>query len=207
MTGNICVISLKKPMNREVTPALLFARIADCRACDLHRYRKKSVLPEGALTARIMMIAQSPGETENLSGKMFTGPSGRLFDALLAEAGVCRDDFYLTNLIKCMLPHARRPSHAQWEACTSWLEQEIQMIHPTIIVPLGFQALKFILIRQHLPRPPKKEYGQLFGKYIRSSDLLIYPLRHPTALLFDPGKKEIMSRNYAELKKIVITYG
>lgn len=186
---------------------MLLASIADCRACDLHRSRERSVLPEGSFSAPIMMIAQSPGETENRTGKMFSGPSGRLFDILLADAGVRRDDFYLTNLIKCMLPHARRPTHAQWEACTPWLDQEIRMLQPRIIIPLGFQALKYILIRQHLPRPPKKEYGQLFGKYIRSGDLLIYPLRHPTALLFNPEKKEIMSRNYAELKKIVRLHG
>jgi DNA polymerase len=185
----------------------LFAAVAVCRACDLHRHRERSVLPEGSPSSRIMMIAQSPGETENRTGKMFTGPSGRLFDLLLKEAGVCRKDFYLTNLIKCMLPHARRPSRAQWEACTPWTDREIRLIRPGVIIPLGFQALKYLLIRQNIPRPPKKEYRHLFGKYIRTDEFLIYPLRHPTALLFNPEKKEIMSRNYAELKNIVKKFG
>jgi len=72
---------------------------------------------------------------------------------------------------------------------------------------MGFQALKYILIRQELPRPPKKEYRHLFGKYITTSDFLIYPLRHPTSLLFNPEKKDIMARNYGELQKIVLRYG
>jgi len=185
----------------------LFRAIARCRACNLHAYRREAVLPEGNRHSRILMIAQSPGETENRTGKMFSGPSGKIFDALLAGAGIRREDVYLTNLIKCMLPKARRPSRSQWDACTPWLDREITLLQPRIIIPLGFQALKYLLIRYHLPRPPKKEYRHLFGKYIETEDVLIYPLRHPTALLFSPEKKEIMAGNYAELKKIVREYG
>ena len=185
----------------------LFRAIARCRACNLHAYRREAVLPEGNRHSRILMIAQSPGEQENKRGRMFVGPSGRLFDQLLRTAGVQREDFYLTNLIKCMLPRARRPSRAQWDACTPWLEQEIRIVRPRVVIPLGFQALKYILIRQELPRPPKKEYRHLFGKYITTNDFLIYPLRHPTSLLFNPEKKEIMTRNYGELQKIVVRYG
>ncbi len=181
----------------------LYRSVCACRACDLHTWRQQCVLPEGDLHAHVMMIAQAPGREENQSGRMFTGPSGKIFDRLLEGAGVKRQDLYLTNLIKCMLPKARRPSRSQWDACTPWLEQEIKILQPRIVVPLGFQALKFILIREKLPRPPKKEYRYLFGKYLPGKDFMIYPLRHPTALLFDPGKEEIMSRNYAELKKIV----
>ena len=185
----------------------LFRAIARCRACNLHAYRREAVLPEGNRHSRILMIAQSPGEQENRRGRMFVGPSGRFFDQLLRTAGVRREDFYLTNLIKCMLPRARRPSRAQWDACTPWLEQEIRIVRPRVVIPLGFQALKYILIRQELPRPPKKEYRHLFGKYITTGDFLIYPLRHPTSLLFNPEKKEIMTRNYGELQKIVLRYG
>ncbi len=181
----------------------LFRSVCTCRACDLHAWRQECVLPEGDLHAPVIMIAQAPGEEENRSGKMFTGPSGKLFDRLLEQAGVQRQDFYLTNLIKCMLPKARRPSRAQWNACTPWLEQEIRIIQPQIVVTLGFQALKFILIREDIPRPPKKEYRHLFGKYLTGKDFRIYPLRHPTALLFDPGKKEIMTDNYRELRNII----
>ncbi len=194
-------------MNDTNTLDTLFEAIKSCSACDLHRYRKRAVLPEWDGLSRILMIAQSPGETENSRGKMFVGPSGLLFDQLLRGAGVRREDFYLTNLIKCMLPHARRPSRAQWDACTPWLEQEIRLVRPRVVVPLGFQALKYILIREGLPRPPKKEYRYLFGEYIRTDDFLVYPLRHPTSLLFNPGKKEIMDRHYGELQKILRLYG
>jgi len=181
----------------------LYHSIASCTKCDLAGLRIKAVLPEGNPQAEIMIIAQSPGEVENQTGRMFVGPSGKIFDELLDSAGVSRNDFYLTNLIKCMLPKSRRPSRPQWEACTPWLEEEIRIVSPRIVVPLGFQALKFLLIRVGMPRPPRKEYRFLFGKFIQTDDYLIYPLRHPTALLFNPAKRKVMTGNYSKLKKIV----
>jgi len=181
----------------------LFSNMEKCQRCDLFRNRIKAVLPEGDFKARIMMIAQSPGEQENKQGLMFIGPSGKIFNSLLEEAGVRRNQFYLTNLIKCMLPKSRRPSRSQWEACTPWLEEEIRLVRPEIFVPLGFQATKFLLIRFGLIRPPKKEYRFLFGRFLPAGDQLIYPLRHPTALLFDPDKREIMIENYKRLKGLV----
>ncbi len=181
----------------------LFTAIAQCERCDLFHTRQKAVLPEGNLRSPVMMIAQAPGEQENKNGRMFIGPSGKLFDELLAASAVNRKDFYLTNLIKCMLPKSRRPSRAQWDACTPWLETEIHLVRPKVFVPLGFQATRFLLIHFGLPRPPRKEYKSLFGKYLRIENVLIYPLRHPTALLFNPDKKEIMVQNYHRLKEIV----
>ncbi len=185
----------------------LIGRVAGCHACDLSGTRVRFVPPEGDRRSRIMMIAQAPGEMENLEGRMFCGPSGKIFDELLEEAGVCREQVYLTNLIKCMLPKARRPSRRHLEACGRWLEEEIRLLQPRILIPLGFQALKSLLIRQGVPRPPKKEYRHLFGRYLQAGDLLLYPLRHPTFLLFNPDKREMMSREYAELKKIIAKYG
>jgi len=185
----------------------LFDGIRRCDACGLHRYRDQAVLPEGNLSSRIMMIAQSPGETENRTGRMFTGPSGRIFDMLLEASGVRREDFYLTNLIKCMLPGARRPSRQERKSCAVWLEEEIRLVQPRILIPLGFHALRHLLIREDHPRPPKNEYHRLFGRYLSTRHFLLYPLRHPTALLFNPEMKEMMLSQYAELRKIVEKYG
>ncbi len=181
----------------------LYRGLAVCRGCDLSRTRIRAVLPEGNARSAVMMIAQSPGEVENRTGRMFTGPSGKVFDELLDSAGVSRSDFYLTNLIKCMLLKSRRPTRAQWDACTPWLEEEIRLVQPRVVVPLGFQALKFLLIRAGIPRPPRKEYRFLFGKFIETEEYRIFPLRHPTALLFNPEKRNVMEKNYRRLKEIV----
>ncbi len=182
----------------------LHKEIAKCTRCPLHLTRIKAVLPEGNTSSKLMMIAQSPGKVENSTGRMFTGPSGKIFDELLNEAGVSRSDFYLTNLIKCMLVKSRDPSREQWDACTPWLIREIELIKPKVIIPLGFQATKFVLRYLGIPRPPGKSYRILFGNFIKTEKYLIFPLRHPTALLFDPGKREVMTENYKKLKRLKV---
>ena len=173
-----------------------------CKRCSLHETRIVPVLPEGNTSSKIFMIAQSPGKTENQTGKMFTGSSGKIFDELLREAGVSRNDFYLTNLIKCMLVKSRDPSREQWDACTPWLKREIELIKPEVLVPLGFQATKFVLTYLGIPRPPGKSYRILFGNFIKTEKYLILPLRHPSALLFNPAKRDEMTRNYKKLKRL-----
>ena len=182
----------------------LHSSISVCTQCSLHETRIRPVLPEGSPGAGIMLIAQSPGKVENQTGRMFTGPSGRVFDELLLNAGVSRSDFYLTNLIKCMLVKSRDPSREQWDTCTPWLINEIELVKPKVIVPLGFQATKFVLTWLDIPRPPGKSYRVLFGNFIKTEKYLILPLRHPTALLFDPGKREVMEDNYKKLKELTI---
>ncbi len=181
----------------------LHKKIGVCTLCSLHESRIKAVLPEGDFNSRILMIAQSPGKVENQTGRMFTGPTGKVFDRLLANAGVKRADFYLTNLIKCMLVKSRDPSREQLDKCTPFLIREIELISPEVIIPLGFQSTKFILTHLNIPRPPGKNYRVLFGNFIKTEKYLILPLRHPTALLFDPRKKEIMQSNYKKLKNII----
>jgi len=184
----------------------LFDQIKRCKKCDLHKTQILPVLPEGNLHSGVMLIAQSPGKVENVTGRMFTGPSGKIFDTLLENAGLSREDFYLTNLIKCMLVKSRDPSREQLEACTPWLVQEIELIAPKVLVPLGFQATKFVFKHLGIPRPPGKNYRVLFGNFIKTERFLILPLRHPTALLFDPGKKEMMNNNYKKLKELTDTH-
>jgi len=189
-------------MNTFLSISELHKDIRTCTQCSLCKTRIKPVLPEGNFHSRIVMIAQSPGKVENQTGRMFTGPTGKVFDELLENADVSRDDFYLTNLIKCMLIKSRDPSREQRDACTPWLIKEIEIIQPEVIVPLGFQATKFVLTYLGIPRPPGKSYRVLFGNLIKTEKYLILPLRHPTALLFDPGKKEVMTENYKKLRKM-----
>jgi len=149
-----------------------------------------------------MIIAQSPGKTEDIMNHMFVGPSGKIFDHLIKEAGLTRHDFYLTNLIKCLLPKSRRPSHDELEQCTSFISEEIKLVKPKLVVPLGFHSTKYMLRHFDLSIPPKKEFFQLFGKVIHLKSISILPLRHPTALLFNPEKEVIMTENYKKISAL-----
>ena len=169
----------------------------------LFESRKNSITGEGNLNAEIMLIAQAPGGTEDREGKMFVGPSGKIFDRLLQNAEIHRQDIYITNLIKCYLPKCRRPSKNEIEQCSAFLDNEIELINPQIIVTLGFHATRYIFTKFNLNRPPKNEYKNLFGKQFNAGDRIIFPVRHPTAILFNPEKEKIIQENYNQISKIL----
>ena len=92
-----------------------------------------------------MLIAQAPGGNEDREGKMFIGPSGKVLDELLAEIDIQREEIYITNLIKCMLPKNRKPKSDEIAACSPYLEREMELIGPRILAPLGYYATRFVL--------------------------------------------------------------
>ncbi|MBA7568071.1 Type-4 uracil-DNA glycosylase [subsurface metagenome] len=181
----------------------LNGKIKSCTNCRLHKSRKNAITGEGNFYAKIIMIAQAPGEIEDKEGKMFIGPSGKIFDRLLQNAEIQRQDIYVTNLIKCYLPKCRRPSKNEIEQCSAYLDKEIEFIDPQIIVTLGFHTTRYIFKKYNLNRPPKKEYKNLFGKQFYAENRIIFPVRHPTALLFNPDKEELLQENYNKIMKLL----
>lgn len=175
-------------------------QISCCTKCKLSQTRRHALPGEGPCPARMLLIAQSPGKVEDIENRMFVGPSGKIFNELLEHADISRETIYLTNLIKCMLPNSRRPSQDEIKQCTWYLDKEIELIQPKLIVPLGFHATRYIFTKYNIPRPPKNEYHTLFGKIVSVGNVKIYPVRHPTALLFNPDKREVMESNYKALK-------
>ncbi|HEX5481572.1 MAG TPA: UdgX family uracil-DNA binding protein [Terriglobia bacterium] len=124
---------------------------AGCRACDLYRTGTQTVFGEGPAKARIMFIGEMAGDAEDREGKPFVGPAGKLFDQLLAEAGIDRKETYVTNVVKHFKwePRGKRrihktPNAREIAACRPWLEAEIAQVRPQVIVCLGATAAKVI---------------------------------------------------------------
>ena len=125
---------------------------ADCRACDLWEKGTQTVFGEGRRQAKLMFIGEQPGNEEDLTGKPFVGPAGRLFDEALAEAGIDRQQAYVTNVVKHFKwePRGKRrihkkPNSLEIAACHPWLEAEVALIKPKIIVALGATAAQTLL--------------------------------------------------------------
>ncbi len=178
-------------------------KIKSCTNCRLHKSRKNAITGEGNFNAEIMIIAQAPGEIEDREGKMFVGPSGKIFERLLQNAKIQRQDIYITNLIKCYLPKCRRPSKNEIEQCSAYLNVEIEIIDPRVIVTLGFHATRYIFKKYNLNRPPKNEYKNLFGKQFNDAGRIIFPVRHPTTILFNPEKEQLIQENYNMILKLL----
>jgi uracil-DNA glycosylase family protein len=125
----------------------LAAEAADCQACDLYRNATQTVFGEGPPAARIFLVGEQPGDQEDKAGEPFVGPAGRILDKALTEAGLSRDDVYITNAVKHFKWTAKgkrrihqRPSASEVAACNRWLSAELAVVDPDVIVVLGATA-------------------------------------------------------------------
>ena len=119
----------------------------DCRACPLWKTGTQTVFGEGARRASLMLVGEQPGNEEDLDGHPFVGPAGRMLDKALEEAGIVRSDTYVTNVVKHFkwIPQGKRrlhqrPNAREIGACIPWLDREIELIRPTVLVCLGATA-------------------------------------------------------------------
>jgi uracil-DNA glycosylase len=128
---------------------------AGCRACDLYKRGTQTVFGEGSSDARVVFVGEQPGNDEDLAGRPFVGPAGKLLDRALAEAGIDRDTVYVTNVVKHFKwePRGKRRIHAKPNAseigaCRPWLEAELAVLEPEVVVCLGATAAQALLGRQ-----------------------------------------------------------
>jgi len=179
---------------------------ADCKACDLWKRGTQTVFGEGARRAEVLFVGEQPGNEEDLSGKPFVGPAGRLFDDALTEAGIDRKQTYVTNVVKHFKwePRGKRrihkkPNAREISACRPWLEAEIDLIKPKIIVCLGATAAQALL-------GPQFRVSRQRGQFIES-DLAPYILAtvHPSSILRAPDNetRHAEKRHFVDdLKKV-----
>ena len=130
----------------------LRAAAADCRACHLWKLGTQTVFGEGITGARVMFVGEQPGHEEDLAGRPFVGPAGRLLEAALEEAGIDRTEAYVTNVVKHFkwVPRGKKRIHAKPDAgeiraCRPWLDAEIAVVKPQVLVPLGATAAQALL--------------------------------------------------------------
>lgn len=184
---------------------------ADCKACDLWERGTQTVFGEGARRAVILFVGEQPGNEEDLTGKPFVGPAGRLFDDALVEAGIDRTQTYVTNVVKHFKwePRGKRrihkkPNAREVNACRPWLEAEISLVKPKVIVCLGATAAQALLGSQF--RVSKQR-----GQFIKST-LAPYIMAtvHPSSILRAPDDetRHLEKRHFVnDLKKVAHVLG
>ena len=138
------------PIEKQESLDVLNYQIRSCKKCGLHTTRKHALVGEGNINANIMFVALSPGAKEDVQNKMFVGPSGKVFNKLLYAAGIDRNRVFMTNLVKCILPGNRKPKVDEIESCSLFLNDEIAIIQPKIIVPLGYYATSYIFQKYNI---------------------------------------------------------
>jgi len=177
-----------------------------CKACDLWKLGTQTVFGEGRARARVMMVGEQPGDKEDLAGRPFVGPAGTALDKALAAAGIDREDVYVTNIVKHFKwePRGKRrlhkkPNAIEISACRPWLEAEISVVRPEVVVLLGATAAQGILGRDF-------RVTQHRGKWVKS-EIAPHVLAtvHPSSILRAPDddtRHEEMRRFVADLKVV-----
>lgn len=178
--------------------------VETCKKCKLYKFRNKLVFAEGKSDAKIMLIGLSPGREENVSGRLFIGPSGDFLNELLRLAKLSRESFYITNIIKC---HAPTYSIGQKEidACAGYLDKQIEIIKPKTIIPLGSIATQYTLGKYNLTKNRISEiHGQPFtvttgDLFAANRNIKIIPMFHPAAALRTPSLSELVKKDWQKL--------
>ena len=158
-------------------------RCLNCRKCALADTRTNVVFGAGQRSAEVLFVGEGPGEHEDLQGEPFVGRAGQLLDDMLSLIGLDRrSNFYIANIVKCRPPQNRDPLNTEQDACIGWLEEQIALLQPKIIICLG-RVAAMRLIKEDFKIT--KEHGQWFQR----GGCLATAIYHPAALLRDPSKK------------------
>lgn len=160
--------------------AALRTQAHDCRACGLAATRTNVVFGVGDPAARLMFVGEGPGEQEDLSGEPFVGRAGRLLTSLIEGIGLTRDDVYIANVVKCRPPGNRNPAPEEIAACAPFLEAQLDLIRPRVVVTLGNFATKLLL-------DTKVGITKLRGERFPYRDAVLIPVLHPSAVLRNGG--------------------
>lgn len=204
--AKVIQLSAAQLIPKNPTPPKLREAAAGCKACDLWQHATQTVFGEGPEHARVMMIGEVPGDQEDRQGHPFVGAAGTLLDRALSAAGIARNDVYVTNIVKHFKFELRgkrrihkKPNAIEISACRPWLDAELALVRPQIVVLLGATAAQSILGRQFLVTEQR-------GRWVQSK-IAPYVLAtvHPSSILRaadEESRHEEMQRFIDDLKPV-----
>lgn len=178
-------------MNSEETLQEIAEQINQCKLCQLAYSRKHAVPGEGPANAEIMLIGEGPGFHENEQGRPFVGQAGKFLDELLLKGGFKRQDVFITNVVKCRPPGNRDPQPEELAACQNFLERQIAVLHPLVIITLG----RFSMARYF----NDAKISFIHGRVSWNQDKLIIPMYHPAAGLHQPALRPTIEKDFSQL--------
>ena len=181
------------------TLAALHEVMVRCTRCDLFISRTQVVPGVGPNQARVMVVGEAPGASEDRDGIPFVGRSGALLDSMLQEAGLSRDQVFIANVVRCRPPENRNPKAGEIRACAGWLAEQIRLVSPGVVITLGRFALQHFLTKGKITAlqgnpQPLDEGGRSF---------ILYPLLHPAAVLRDPTKRDGYAEQFRRIPSLL----
>jgi uracil-DNA glycosylase family 4 len=175
---------------------LIHSEILECTKCELHKSRTNAVPGEGPYDARIMFVGEGPGQNEDEQGRPFVGAAGKFLTELLESIGLKRSNVFITNIVKCRPPNNRAPRKPEIEACNPYLQSQIKLINPRIVCALGTPAITTLMGDEY-------SASRFHGKPLTKGGVILLPMYHPAATLYDASLKETLFHDFQILKTLL----
>ena len=174
---------------------VLAAEVVRCTRCLLHQGRTKAVPGEGPENADIMFIGEAPGFHEDQQGRPFVGAAGKFLDELLGSINLKRKDVFIANVIKCRPPGNRDPLPEEKEGCKLFIDRQIELIQPKLVVTLG----RFSMARAF----PKARISRIHGQPRKIDGVVYYPMYHPAAALHQPSLRRTVEEDMLRIPELI----
>ena len=177
----------------------LHAEIERCKNCKLARHRTKVVPGEGPEDAKLLFIGEAPGWNEDQTGRPFVGQAGQYLDQLIGMIGYKRSQVFIANVIKCRPPENRDPMPGEIMACGRWLERQLDLIKPRVIVTLGrFSMAKYF---------PGETISKVHGRSKRIGSTIYFAMYHPAAALHQGNLRRVIEADILKLPAVLAEAG
>ena len=173
----------------------LYQQIERCYDCELSKSRTRVVPGEGPEKVDLLFIGEAPGWHEDQQGRPFVGPAGQFLDKLLQSINLKRDQVYIANVIKCRPPANRDPLPSEIQACNKWLDLQIKLLQPKIIITLGRYSLAKYF--------PNESISKIHGKPKRIDNIVYFPMYHPAAALHQASLRQVIETDMLSIPKIL----
>ena len=173
----------------------LYKEIALCQQCEIAKYRTKVVPGEGAEDTEILFIGEAPGWHEDQQGRPFVGPAGLYLDELLASINLKREQVYIANVIKCRPQGNRDPLPVEIRNCRKWLERQIELIRPKMIVTLGRYSMAMFF--------PGKSISKIHGTAQKRDNIIYYAMYHPAAALHQQSLRQAIEEDMLKIPPLL----
>jgi len=180
-------------MNQELET--IKQNVIKCTKCDLCKTRTNAVPGKGNFQSDVIFVGEAPGRNEDKKGEPFIGVAGKKLSIALDEAGISRDDVYITNIVKCRPPNNRVPNTDERDTCKEYLKQEISIIKPKLICILGNTAFNSIL--------GGSEITKFRGKVVRKDNLLYFLTIHPAATIYNQKLIDVLKNDIVKLFDLI----
>ena len=173
----------------------LIQQVRSCTLCSLSRKRNRAVPGEGPPSADILFVGEGPGFHEDQQGRPFVGAAGQLLEKLLNSIGLRRQEVYITNMVKCRPPNNRDPLPSEIQACRPYLDRQLDLVAPKVVVTLGRYSLARFF--------PNETIGKARGIPRKWNGLTVYPVYHPAAALRSSKLRETLEKDFQMLPTLL----